>query len=233
MRAVAQVFVSDLDRPVPDADDRHHLERVLRLRAGEIVIASDGIGGWRPCAYAAGGRLEPQDTVRHDERPHPRLAVGFALVKGGRPEWIVQKLTECGVDRIVPFVAARSVVRWDDDKVARQATRLRRVAVEASMQSRRTWLPEVASLATFDALADTPGVALADLEGEPPTGAEALVLVGPEGGWDDAERARVGRRVVLGPTVLRAETAAVGVGVVLSALRAGIVLAAGGRGPRS
>jgi 16S rRNA (uracil1498-N3)-methyltransferase len=239
-RVAAHVFVGDLDRPSLDDDDRHHLERVLRLRAGEAVSASDGRGGLRRCNYIGTGELEPAGEAAWEEAPSPALAVGFALVKGGRPEWIVQKLTECGVDRIVPFVADRSVVQWEGPKAERNAERLARVAREAAMQSRRRWLPVVDAVAPFAALVvggpSGPGTGWvrADLDGEqPPTLDRPSILVGPEGGWSEAERAACPSAVGLGPTVLRAETAAVAVGVLLSALRAGVVAPSLSRAPRS
>jgi 16S rRNA (uracil1498-N3)-methyltransferase len=225
------VFVADLDRPELADDDRHHLERVLRLRVGEAVSASDGRGGLRPCRYAGDGVVEPVGEAEWEEAPSPPLAVGFALVKGDRPEWIVQKLTECGVDRIVAFVADRSVVHWEGAKAERNAERLARVAREAAMQSRRRWLPvvePVAPLASIVAETASDAWVRADLDGEQaPTLARPSILVGPEGGWSEAEREAVPLAVGLGPTVLRAETAAVAAGVLLSALRAGVVAPAG------
>jgi 16S rRNA (uracil1498-N3)-methyltransferase len=219
--ARAHAFVADLDSPELDTADRHHLERVLRLRPGDGITVSDGRGGWQACRL--GPALEPLGAVVRDPRPSPELAVAFALVKGERPEWAVQKLTELGVDRIVPFAAGRSVVRWDGERAARQTERLRRVAREAAMQCRRTWLPEVEDLAAFDEVAGRPGAVLADRGGEPPSLPRGPVLVGPEGGWSAEELARAVPRMALGEHVLRAETAAVAVAAVLGALRAGLV----------
>lgn len=238
--AQAHLFVDDLDAPVMAEADRHHLDRVLRLRAGEVVTVSDGRGGLRPCAYVAGGGLDPSGDVVCVAAPSPSLGVGFALVKGTKPEWIVQKLTECGVDRILPFVAERSIVRWDEPKAARNLERWRRVAVEAAMQSRRVWLPEVEPVRPFRSVVDSDagGVWLADAAGvEGPTladGAQVTVLVGPEGGWSHGERAAGADRFVrFGGSVLRAETAAIAAGVLLNALRDGAVRPADGRVPRS
>ena len=219
--ARAHAFVADLDSPELDAADRHHLERVLRLRPGDEITVSDGWGGWRTCGL--GAALEPLGAVVREPRPSPEIAVAFALVKGERPEWTVQKLTELGADRIVPFVAARSVVRWDGERAARQSERLRRVAREAAMQCRRAWLPEVEEVATFDDVAGRPGAVLADREGGPPSLPGGPVLVGPEGGWSPEELARDLPRMALGDHVLRAETAAVAVAAMLGALRAGLV----------
>jgi 16S rRNA (uracil1498-N3)-methyltransferase len=186
------------------------------------------------------GRLAPGGEGAGTPARAPALSVGFALVKGEKPEWIVQKLTECGVDRILPFVAERSVVRWDEAKAARNAERLQRVAVEAAMQSRRVWLPEVAPVRPFAAVVAEggAGVVLADAEGGPLSmsvdGPAPVVLVGPEGGWSTGEREAAGGRFVrFGPTILRAETAAVAAGVLLSALRSGAVRPADARVPRS
>jgi 16S rRNA (uracil1498-N3)-methyltransferase len=217
-------FVVDLAAPELAPDDRHHLERALRLRAGDALTVSDGRGGWRPCRF--GAELEPTGPIRFVDALLPRIPVAFALVKGGRPELVVQKLTELGADEIVPFAAARSVVRWDDDKAARQAERLRRVAREASMQCRRCHLPDVASPTTFADLAGRPGAVLAERHGSPPdlvASVSLVVMVGPEGGWTDEERAAVPDHVGFGAQVLRAETAAIAVTAVLGALRSGVV----------
>lgn len=234
--AAAHVFVPDLDDPQIATDDRHHLERVLRLRTGETVTASDGRGGVRRCAFVAGGSLDPVSEIERDEVRHPAITIGFALVKGDRPEWIVQKLTECGVDAIRPFVAARSIVRWDEAKAQRSLERLRQVARGAAMQSRQSWLPEVHPVARFDELAAPGGgsaPARADFGGEAPSLDVPFVLVGPEGGWSPEEVAAAPMQVSLGPAVLRAETAALAAGVLLTALRSGVVSAVEPRRPRS
>lgn len=160
--------------------------------------------------------------VRSEPAPARPVTVGFALVKGDRPELVVQKLTELGVDVIAPFVAERSVVRWDEAKAATAANRLTKVAREASMQCRRCHLPRVEPLGEFERCVDMPGTVLAQKGGPALSGEVSGVLVGPEGGWTTAElrgRATAG----LGTHVLRAETAAITAGVLRTALRAGLV----------
>jgi 16S rRNA (uracil1498-N3)-methyltransferase len=213
--------VDDVVAPVLTPDDRHHLERVRRVRPGDPVSVTDGRGGWRWCRF--GSELEPDGPVEHDQVPEPRITVAFAIVKGERPELVVQKLTELGVDRIVPFVAERSVVRWEPEKATRQVERLRRVASEAAMQCRRTWWPRVDELATFAEVCRLPGAAGAELGGEPPDLRFPTLLIGPEGGWADAERAALPALVGLGSTVLRAETAAIAGAALLVGLRSGVV----------
>ena len=234
--ASAHVFVADLASPSLSDNDRHHLDRVLRLRAGEPVTASDGRGGLRRCRWVAGGALEPEGEITFEAPRSPSIGIGFALVKSEKPEWIVQKLTELGVDRILPFTAARSVVQWDAVKAARNLERLRRVAVEAAMQSRQRWLPVVEPVRSFAEVAAGDRVALADGDpsASPPTLAWPTVLVGPEGGWSEEERASgSGRFVRFGSSVLRAETAAVAAGVLLNALRESVISSAEGREERS
>lgn len=215
------VVVADVTAPVLAVADRHHLERVRRLRPGDDLSVTDGHGSWRWCRF--GSDLEPDGEVVVDPAPQPLVTVAFALVKGERPELVVQKLTELGIDRIIPFVAERSVVRWHPDKADRNAERLRRVALEASMQSRRTWLPMVSEVTDFAAVRALPGAAAAEMGGGPPSLDRPTLLIGPEGGWSPSERAALGPLVGLGPGILRAETAAITGAAVLCALRSGVV----------
>ena len=217
--AAAHVVVVSLDAPVLDDDDTHHLARVLRLRSGAAVTATDGAGRWRSCRWSADGLAADGPVAVADRRPPP-LTIGFAPVKGDRPEWVVQKLTELGVDRIVVLRAARSVVRWDGPREAVALDRLRRVAREAVMQSRGCWLPSVDGVV---APASVAGAALADPAGSPVSLTRPVVLVGPEGGWTPEELTAAAATVSLGPLILRAETAAVTAGALLAALRDGLV----------
>lgn len=216
------VVVADLDRPEADGPDAHHLGRVLRLRSGEVVVAGDGAGRWRTCRWTAPGRLEADGEVVVEAAAHPALTVAFVPTKGDRPEWVVQKLTELGVDRIVVATSARSVVRWDGPRVDRHLARLAEVARQASAQSRRVHLPVVDGVVPVASLLSG-GVAVAVPGGPPPDLSHPAVLVGPEGGWSVEEEAAAAHTVGLGPGVLRAETAAVAAGALLAALRAGLV----------
>jgi 16S rRNA (uracil1498-N3)-methyltransferase len=215
------VFVDDLAALVLSDADAHHLRRVLRVRPGDAITVSDGLGAWQRARF--GDELEPTGDVERTLRAEPELTVAFALVKGDKPELAVQKLTELGIDRIVPFRADRSVVRWEADKQARAQARLAAVARSAAAQSHRPWIPVVEPVADLRSLAARPGAALADRGGAPPSLDHPVVLVGPEGGWSDEERGHGLPTVSLGPAVLRAETAALTAGALLTALRAGLV----------
>jgi len=235
--AVAQVFVEDVDAPVVSDEDAHHLTRSLRVRAGETVVAADGQGHWRRCrvspvvaAHAPDGPigaalLEADGPPEFDPQPETPVTVGFVPVKGDRPEWVVQKLTEIGVDRVAVLRSTRSVVRWEGERGDRALERLRRVARQAAAQSRRAWLPTVEGVWTVPELAAelAPGaLALADPQATAATGPLSAMAVGPEGGWEPAELELEGiARVGLGPAILRAETAAVVAGTLLCALRDG------------
>ena len=217
------VFVADVEHPELADDDRHHLARVLRLRPGDPLTVCDGEGRWRVCRM--GPAVEPAGDVVVVPEPSRPLTVAAALVKGERPELVVQKLTELGIDRVALFAAERSVVRWDERRAARQLDRLRRVSREAAMQSRRVRVPSVELLDGFAAAATLDGAVMADRSGALVDRTVSTVLVGPEGGWSETERAVGLPTLRLADGVLRAETAAIAAGVLLSAQRAGIVAA--------
>jgi 16S rRNA (uracil1498-N3)-methyltransferase len=215
------VFVDDIDRPELADNDRHHLSRALRVRDGEEMVVSDGRGRWRAARF--GSAIEIEGEILEDPLPVPAITVVFAPVKGDRPEWLVQKLTEIGVDRLVPMICDRSVVRWHGDRSDRALERLRRVAREAAMQSRRPRLPVIEAPVSFLEAVGWPGVAIASSGGMRPSLETPTVLIGPEGGWTDDELAAAHSTVSLGVQVLRAETAAVTAGTLLVALRQGLV----------
>jgi 16S rRNA (uracil1498-N3)-methyltransferase len=220
--ATAHVYVDRLDDHVTiDGDDGHHLQRARRLRAGETVTAADGYGRWRVFTVGTSerGRVELQavSALAHEPPLLPRLTVACSLTKGEKPELVVQKLTELGVDRVLLVQAARSVVRWDDAKAAAAVERLQRVAREAGAQSRRARVPVVDGPVPVPELARLPGLVVAAVDGgdatglPPPPDGEWVVAVGPEGGFDRDELATMAHapRLALGPFVLRAETAAI------------------------
>ena len=226
------MVVSDLDSLGVDDDTWHHLMRVRRSSVGSMVTATDGAGRWRPCRIASPSSLEADGDIVTVARPEPEITVAFALTKGDKPELVIQKLTELGVDRIVPFRAARSVVRWDAAKAHAAHRRWTTVALSAVEQSKRCWLPDVEPVSDVVDLAGR-AAARVDRGGGVPSLARSVVAIGPEGGWDDRERELLPEAVALGPHVLRAETAALTAGVVLCSLRSGLVVGAGTNGTPS
>lgn len=204
-RSAAHVVVEDVAAPVLDDSDAHHVFRVLRVGDGDVVSVTDGRGAWRLCR-AVGGALEPVFDVVVEPPPAVPVTIAFAIPKSDRPEWIVQKLTELAVDRVVLLHAERSVVRWDERRAEKHMARLERVAVEAVQQCRRVTVPTIEG--PLPAASFLPGAVAAEPGGRPDDGRDPVVAVGPEGGWSERELALATDRVSFGPTVLRVETAA-------------------------
>jgi 16S rRNA (uracil1498-N3)-methyltransferase len=209
-------FVADLDAPELSSDDRHHLERVRRLRTGDALTVADGAGRFRAARF--GPALVIDGDVTGSPPPARPVTIAFALTKGDKPELVVQKLVEIGVDRIVPFVAARTIVRWEPAKEARQLDRWRVIAREAAAQAHRPRWATVDPVTTFAAVAALPGATLAHPDGGA-LGPATTLLIGPEGGWADDEEGAGLPLASIGPHVLRAETAALVAGALAVAGR--------------
>ena len=197
----------------------NYLGNVLRLQPGaQVKLFDDRTGEWlaeiaeagrKRVSLAVGRKLREREGV-------PDLWLLFAPVKRGRIDWLVEKATELGVARLVPVLTQRTVVeRLNLD-------RLRAHAVEAAEQCERTALPELAEPAKLEALLkawpEARRLYFADEGGGDPLASvvapgPAAILIGPEGGFTDAEREAVRalpqtHRVSLGPRILRADTAA-------------------------
>ena len=199
----------------------HYLLNVMRLKVGDPVkLFDDATGEWlatvesvarRELTVAVGARLRAREAV-------PDLWLCAAPLKKGRVDWLAEKACELGVARLVPVVTRRTVVdRPNTD-------RLRAHMIEAAEQCGRTALPAVADAVKLDALLrDWPAdraLFFADENGGAPALAAmrdragpAAILIGPEGGFDTAERAAIrgvpqAIGITLGPRILRADTAA-------------------------
>jgi 16S rRNA (uracil1498-N3)-methyltransferase len=228
---VLPVFVAD---PLPvvggyvlDGPEGRHAAGVRRLRRGERLLLTDGRGGLATCEVTgqAGRDALALRVLGVGAQPEPalRVVLAQALVKGDRGELAVELATEAGVDVVLPWRAARCVVQWEGERGARSLQRWRGTAREAAKQARRAWLPEVdepvgtpalaeraRSCAAAVVLHESATTALADVP--LPSAGELLLVVGPEGGVDDAELAELAAAGAvaarLGPSVLRASTAA-------------------------
>ena len=221
-RAAAHAFVIDVNAPFLNDDDFHHLAKVLRLRSGESVSVSDGRGSWRICTYEMSAALAIDDSVVHIETNLRSLTVAFSVTKNDKPDLVIQKLTELGIDHIVPIITERSIVRWDSDKGAKNQARWQKIAREAAMQSRSVFLPTIHEVyPSIEKFVDTygPNIAVADPEGGALTANITTLVIGPEGGFTHQEMDLMPQRVSLPGGILRAETAAVAAGVMLSHMR--------------
>jgi 16S rRNA (uracil1498-N3)-methyltransferase len=238
------VFLSDREALASDAvvlsgAEGRHAATVRRLRPGERADLTDGAGLVAECVVAgpADGGLALTVLARRDVPfPDPAITVVQAIPKGDRGELAVEEMTEVGVDRIVPWAAARCVPVWQGARGERSLARWRLTAREAAKQSRRPWIPEVTDVASTARVAQLIGEAACAIVLEPaaaaslgrlslPESGDLLVVVGPEGGITGQEGEAFGTAGAiacrLGPTVLRTSTA--------GAVAAAILLTESGR----
>jgi 16S rRNA (uracil1498-N3)-methyltransferase len=209
-------------------DEAHHLTRVLRVEPGQQFEISDNHS-----VYLAEVESARKDLVSFSVRekmaaPQPpvRTTLVVSLIRFERFEWMLEKATELGVERVVPMQTERSE-KGLERAAEKRLSRWNRIAREASEQSRRARLPEIGAPLLFgDALqleADYRYMLeetqaqpiLAALPASRKEGDAVAFLVGPEGGWTDRERVLIAsagwRPVSLGAEILRAETAAIAV----------------------
>ena len=226
-------------------EEHHHLARVLRARPGDAITLFDGAGAEVDARVVRVGRTETELVPAADSRaragsPKASLVLLTAVPRGGRMDFLVQKCAELGVSRIVPIVAARSVVRPEPARSARWE----KIAREAARQCGRADVPAVTACAPLAAALAAPDLPARRLMLSPDDGGPSLrarlpdhaataLLVGPEGGLAPAEAeaaATAGFEPVnLGPLILRVETAAI-VAVALAAEAFGALGPTGARG---
>ena len=211
-----------------------HAATVRRLQVGEAVDLADGRGTRARCTVVGLGHDTVELRVRErvvEPPPTPWLVVAQGIAKGDRGELAVELATEVGVDEVLPWAAARCVVKWEGARGERALARWRSTAREAGKQSRRARHPVVGDPVGLDALvarasgatalvlheeADVP-LASVDL----PADGEVLLVVGPEGGITPAELAALASAgataVRLGASVLRTSTAGAAAAAVVNA----------------
>lgn len=203
-----------------DRAQAHYLAGVMRRGPGDALHVFDGRTGEYEATIAEVGKRGGTLAVGARSRPlrmPPDLDLVFAPIKAARTAFIVEKAAELGARRIRPVRTART----QSDRLRRE--RMQAHAIEAAEQCGGTFVPEVADLAplarVLDAWEEDRALVFCDEDlAGPLTGWEdvppgpAGLVIGPEGGFDDAERARLaarGHAVSLGPRILRADTAAV------------------------
>ena len=210
---------------LPD-DAARHL-KVVRPRAGEEVELFDGHGRTRRCRWD-GRRLVADGPATTFPAPQTELVLFACVTKGSRWDWTIEKAVELGATRIVPVISDRCIVRLPAAERAAKADRWRRIAADAARQSDAVWLPEVLAAVDFPEALDlvkSCGRVFAGALCKPPppiwnevaTVADRAVpslgiFVGPEGDFTPEELhalLEVATPVSFGPTILRAETAAI------------------------
>jgi 16S rRNA (uracil1498-N3)-methyltransferase len=201
-----------------DAGQANYLGNVMRLGVGAELLVFDGLSGeWLArISEAAKKRMTlTVDRKTREAESIPDVWLAFAPVKRAQTDWLVEKATELGAARLVPVTTQRTVA----ERV--KLERLKSIAIEAAEQCGRTRVPEIVEpvhLRRFlEELDPARHLYFADENGGEPLASSfregpAAILVGPEGGFTDEERALVrgsgASAVSLGPRILRAETAA-------------------------
>jgi len=216
-----------------DADEAHHLTRVLRLGSGARVFVFDGEGAEYECEAARVAKhgvdlilLRRLDDVV--ESPL-RLTLAQAQIKGDKFDWVIQKATELGVTRIAPLVTdhcdIKSDIRRAEERKEQRMQRWRRISLEALKQCGRRRLVEICEPAPFDDFcisgAQDARLIFSERGGESLAGVSAKLrninqlslCVASEGGWSERELRKASScgltPVSLGSRVLRTETAAI------------------------
>ena len=228
---VSSQAVSGDSIALSEPGDVHHLKKVLRLRVGTGVRICDDQGNAYACILA---ELSPMVSLKIKKKMSSSLlkkvslTVACAIPKKGSMDDIVDKLTQLGVDRIIPLVTQRVVVRMDASLRNAKLMRWRRKALAASQQAQRKTLPVIEPVATMQEVWEKTATCdmklIPTLEGrriplrsvlENKSPKYILVFIGPEGDFSAAEVAAAIKHgclpVSLGEQVLRVETAAVAV----------------------
>ncbi|RDU35428.1 16S rRNA (uracil(1498)-N(3))-methyltransferase [Neobacillus piezotolerans] len=228
-------FVEKMEqnRFILEGDDRFHIVKVMRMGEGDQIICVGPGGRSAVCKIAEiTGETIAADVVKWNDGTTElpiRVAIASGLPKGDKLEWIIQKGTEMGAHKFIPFAAARSVVKLDEKKSGKKAERWQKIAKEAAEQSHRNILPEVLAPVDFRALlteSETYDAKLVAYEEESRAGEASvfsdtlskmapgdslLMIFGPEGGLSEGEvyllKEHGFKLCGLGPRILRTETA--------------------------
>jgi len=198
-------------------EEHHHLI-VGRAETGELIEIFDGKGNVWTVAVESVSKRETVAVLRDSRTVPPpagELILAIALIRTAALELALEKAIEIGVTRVVPFAAARS-----NAVAGNRHDRWSRIVIEAAKQSKRYHVPAIDTVANFEQvlkISASTKIMFAERDGgsleSALTGSPALYLIGPEGGWTDAEiaaaRANGFHLVSLGAGVLKAETAAI------------------------
>lgn len=242
-------FDSSHHRVTLASDEARHLREVLRLKVGDEVYVFNGEGNEFLCHVKDTRRDTTQLTVIEEvataRRESPlELTLAVALLKGEKFDLVVQKATELGVSAVTPVVTKLADIRLrDQSDIAKRVARWQRIALEAAKQSGRAVVPSISTPVAFSTLvhnvkaeADSTCLMFSERNGRSLTKAKELwtakvtrltALVGSEGGWTDEELTAAGEAgwtiITLGGRILRAETAAIAVTVLLQHLAGDLV----------
>lgn len=219
-------------------DDAYHLAKVMRARPGEGVIVSDGRGRVVRAELERIGVDEVSarivESIRSMQEPKVQVTIAQGLPKADKMEYVIQKCTEIGAVRFVPFHSARTIVQYDAKKTAKRIERWAKIAKEAAEQAHRDRVPDVSTpcswaklmglIADYDAaffcyerastvpFREALQAIWSGWDWHDDSRSRVLLIVGPEGGFTEEEAAEAEQSgaapVGLGARILRTETAA-------------------------
>jgi 16S rRNA (uracil1498-N3)-methyltransferase len=219
------------DKIVLGKDETRHLRDVLRLAEGDEVAVFDGTGFDYTCVIE---NMSKKATILAISSKHASpsnesplsLVMCVAFTKGDKFEFVIQKCVELGVTKLIPLITERCDVKLHD-KTESKMDRWKKIVIESSKQCGRGILMQISEPKSFDALIQSPEkgetMLFSERDGESISdfkpAKELSALIGPEGGWSDAELEAAkesGVRIItLGGRILRAETAAVSIATIL------------------
>lgn len=221
-----------------DGCDAHHISDVLRLKQGNWIVISDGMGGrWGATVEGISkGHVTVNIAERLPDIKGTGLSLAVALIKHDRLEAVIQKAVELGVTNITPFTSERTIPKYSENVSAKKLIRWNRIAVEAAKQCGLPFHPIVEQIHTFDSICHFEPAGggrkiqrhkILFYEGEKKISlkeyfdaqtpknhdAQTIIIIGPEGGFTDAEVSLARKNgfvtVGLGPLIMRVETAAI------------------------
>jgi len=231
-RLLVETGLLERESPILPKEALNHL-KVLRPKVGEAIELFDGRGKWRVYSFTSGGDaaspLRAEGSISSASISRTSLTLFACVTKGSRWDWTIEKATELGVTRIVPVISDRTIVRIPSAERAAKRARWQRIAEDAARQSDAKWLPEIREAVDFAAALPlvkettcfigalttppSPPLVTAVLNLRPSTSdLQPAVFIGPEGDFTPEELSSlmaIATPTSFGPTVLRAETAAI------------------------
>lgn len=220
-----------------DLNESKHISKVLRLEKGEEIIVSTGDGMDRFCTLTSTGEeciAEVNEVKRNENEPQAEIILFQSVIKNEKMDFLVQKVSELGITKIVPVITERTVVKIEDaKKEEKKQERWQKIALEACKQCGRSRIPEVVKavkLKDAQKYFDECKEKIVCYEEEKAMSITDVVkktesfgyFIGPEGGITEDEhkflKEKGFKSVTLGKRILRAETAAIATGAVALAL---------------
>lgn len=218
---------------VLDTNDIRHITSVLRLKEGDMLTISDdnGYNYQAKIIHINNEKIETKvvEKIKSEKKLKTNIVLAQSILKSAKQDIVLQKASELGVNKIIPFISRYTVVKFDNDKdKSSKVQRWQKICTEAAKQCERAVLPQVDNITIFNQILNLNGfdIKIACVERELavslkealtlyPSALNILIILGPEGGWSPEEKKMLqGSDIIsvsLGNIILRAETAAIAV----------------------